>query len=102
MKYSTVAILTSDDKSWSGYNSCNYKYSVITHCAALHLLRANEQVRDFLKMLRSAHIKIRLMVPARLVLMVMILSSVALGKFSVCRIILCTCSSVAKGLHYFV
>ena len=56
MKYSTVAILTSDDKSWSGYNSCNYfKYSVITHCAALHLLRANEQVRDYFLMLRSAH-----------------------------------------------
>ena len=49
MKYSTVAILTSDDKSWPGYKSCNYfKYSVITHCAALHLLRANEQARDFL------------------------------------------------------
>ena len=56
MKYSTVAILTLDDKSWPGYNSCNYfKYSVITHCAALHLLRANEQAHDFLKMLRSAH-----------------------------------------------
>ena len=29
--------------------------SVITHCATLYLLHANEQARDFLKMLWSAH-----------------------------------------------
>ena len=28
---------------------CSFKYSIITECAALHLLHANEQARDLLK-----------------------------------------------------